>query len=160
MRRALFDLVRALGLWVRGRIHLHGDLDGTSFEMGGERFRAFRRITVEPGPDQPLFPAAGVQVRFRFRNLSVPVNRVLSLIPVPLIVAQPGFRSKTWYVGEKSGDFIGRYAFDSMIDATDYLESLPLAMMAKRVLPGSLSYRVWRLDFALEPFTLAPAAAS
>jgi hypothetical protein len=57
-------------------------------------------------------------------------------------VAQPGFRSKTWLLGEESGDFIGHYEFDSVKDAEAYWSSLPLRLMRKRAAPDSLTYEV------------------
>ena len=81
-------------------------------------------------------------VRFRFKNLSAAANRRLSLIPIPLIVAQPGFRSKTWLLGQHSGDFIGYYEFDSVETAEAYWYSLPLKMMRGRAAADSLTHKI------------------
>lgn len=132
-------MFRALMLWVRGRVHLLRDLEGMGMDDGGERFRAFRKIVVDGGA-----VGAIVRVRFRFRNLSAGMNRRLSWIPVPFIITQPGFRSKTWFVGEETGDFIGLYEFATEEDGRAYLDSLPLAMMRRRAAEGSLSVDVSR----------------
>jgi len=142
----LFLLLRALRLWLSGRIHFHHDLDRCRLEDQEESFAAFRRVVVDPSADQPSRPGATFHVRFRFKNLSPTANRLLSLIPIPFIVAQSGLRSKTWLLGENTGDFIGQYEFDTLEAAEAYWESLPLRMMRRRAAPGSLTHRVWAGD--------------
>ena len=132
-------LLRALGLWLGGRVHRCRDLDGLGLEDRGERFVAFRRVEVEPDAGQSRGPAGMFRVRFRFKNLPIGVNKLLSLIPIPLIVAQPGFRSKTWLLGEEHGEFIGRYEFDTVEQAEAYWDSLPLRMMRRRAAPETLT---------------------
>jgi hypothetical protein len=61
---------------------------------------------------------------------------------MPLIAAQPGFRSKTWLLGEETGDFIGYYEFDTVEAAEAYWESLPLRMMRRRAAEGSLRHTI------------------
>jgi hypothetical protein len=111
----------------------------------GERFVAFRKVVVKPTSKQPSDTGAIFRVRFSFKNLPATANRLLSLIPIPLIVAQPGFRSKTWFLGENTGDFIGYYEFDTVEAAEAYWNSLPLRIMRKRAAPGSLTKRVERV---------------
>jgi hypothetical protein len=138
----LLLLFRAVRLRLGGRAHLVRDLEGLRLDDRGEVFTAFRKLVVDPTPEQPARPAAIFQVRFAFKNLSAKANRRLSLIPVPLISAQPGFRSKTWFLGEQSGDFIGYYEFDSVGQAEAYWDSLPLQMMRRRAAPGSLTHEI------------------
>lgn len=95
-------------------------------------------------PVRLLFRAV-FRVGFSSRNLSARANRLLSLIPIPLIAAQPGFRSKAWLTGQHSGDFMGYYEFDSLEQATAYRDCLPLAMMKKRAANGSLGHVVIQL---------------
>ena len=135
-------LIRAMMLWVTRRIRFERDLASITLDYHGELFKAFRKIVIEKGKAQPARPAAIFRVRFRFKNLSPKANRRLSLIPVPFIAAQPGFRSKTWLLGERSGDFMGYYEFDTKADAVAYWGSLPLRMMRQRAQAGSLSYEV------------------
>jgi hypothetical protein len=138
----LFLLFRALKLWLSDRVHFRKNLESFGFENKGETFTPFRKVVVDPGRDQPELPGTIFQVRFRFKNLSAKANRRLSLIPIPLIVAQPGFRSKTWLLGEKTGDFIGYYEFDTVEMAEAYWDSLPLKMMRKRAAEGSLTHEI------------------
>ena len=142
MQNPMKLLLRALWLGLTGRTRFERDLTSARIEVGGERFAAFRRVTVAPTVDRPRRPGATFEVRFRFKSLSFAANRRLSLIPIPLIVAQPGFRSKTWLVGQESGDFIGRYEFDTVEQAEAYWDSLPLALMRRRAASGSLSHEV------------------
>ena len=135
-------LLRALGLWIRGRVHFQGDLENIMIEDQGETFSAFRKVVVEAVGEQPARPGAVFKVRFRFKSLSATANRRLSLIPIPLIVSQLGFRSKTWLLGEQTGDFIGLYKFDTVEAAEGYWNSLPLRMMRRRAASGSLTHEV------------------
>jgi len=132
---------RALGLLLRGRVHFHGDVESIRLADRGEEFAAFRKVTVDSQGHRPVRPGAAFQVRFSFRNLSAAANRRLSLIPIPLIVAQPGFRSKTWLLGQQTGDFIGLYEFDTVEAAEAYWNSLPLRMMRRRAADCSLSHK-------------------
>lgn len=115
-------------------------------EDQGETFTAYRKMVVKPLANQPELPGAIFQVRFRFKNLSVKTNQRLSCIPIPLIAAQSGFRSKTWLIGDDSGEFMGYYEFDTIEAAETYWSSLPLRMMRRRASPGSLTKRVTRLE--------------
>lgn len=133
-------ILHALDLWIHGKIHFRGGLENIRLEDRGETFAAFRKVDVDPAGEQPARPGAIFQVRFRFRNLSDAANRRLSLIPIPLIVAQPGFRSKTWLLGRQTGDFIGLYEFDTVEEAEAYWDSLPLRLMKRRAAPGSLTH--------------------
>ena len=135
-------LLRALRLWICRRVHFRKDLAEHHLVDGGEEFLAFRRMVVTRGDEHSPAPGAIFQVRFRFKNLSPKANRRLSLIPIPFIVAQPGFRSKTWLLGQQTGDFIGYYEFDSVAAAEAYWISLPLRMMRRRAAPGSLCHEV------------------
>jgi hypothetical protein len=74
-----------------------------------EDFEVFRKVVVKPSKDQPEKPGAILIVRFSFASLAAKTNRFLSLIPIPFIVAQQGFRSKTWMMGQKTGAFQGLY---------------------------------------------------
>ena len=135
-------LARALVLWVKGSVHLGKNLKKETLIDGNENFIAFRKIMVDPNLEQFTPPGAIFQVRFRFKNLPEKTNRFLSIIPIPLIVAQPGFLSKTWFLGNDTGDFIGFYEFDSIDKAEMYWDSLPLRMMRNRAVPGSLRHEV------------------
>lgn len=135
-------LLRALRLWFGRRVHFRRALSDCQLVDGGEKFVAFRKVLVTPEDQRGSQRGAIFRVRFRFKNLSSKANRRLSLIPIPFILAQPGFRSKTWLLGEQTGDFIGLYEFDSVADADAYWDSLPLRLMRRRAAPDSLSYEV------------------
>lgn len=141
-QNAVILVIRAFLLWISGRVRFEYDLSSITIEDKGERFRAFRKMVVD-APKKPItLPAVIFKVRFCFKNLSPKANRKLSLIPIPLIVAQPGIRSKTWLLGESSGDFMGYYEFDTKKSAEAYWNSLPLKMMRRRAAPGSLTSEI------------------
>lgn len=135
-------LSRAFWLLLSGRIRRTKITEANPLEVEGEAFVPFRKICVNPPKNRKSPSGAIFQVRFSFKNLSAAANRRLSLIPIPLIVAQPGFRSKTWLLGQKNGDFIGYYEFESIETAEAYWHSLPLKMMRRRAAHGSLSHEI------------------
>lgn len=133
-------LGRTFWLLLSGRIRRPKIIEVGSLMVEDETFVPFRKICVNP-PKKQKSPRRGIfQVRFRFKNLSPAANRRLSLIPIPLILAQSGFHSKTWLLGQDSGDFIGYYEFESIKAAEAYWHSLPLKMMRRRAAPESLTH--------------------
>ncbi len=135
-------LVRAAGLRLRGRVHFVKDLIGGIEHGEDEDFEVFRKVVVDPAEDQPETPEAVFRVRFRFARFSAKANRILSLIPIPFIVAQPGFRSKIWMLGRKTGAFQGIYEWNSVEDAEKYWTSFPMNLMKRRALPETLTYEI------------------
>ena len=135
-------LGRAFWLLLSGRIRRPKITEVCSPMVEEETFIPFRKICVNPPKRQQSPPRGIFQVRFSFKNFSPAANRRLSLIPIPLILAQPGFRSKTWLLGQDSGDFIGYYEFESIKAAEAYWHSLPLKMMRRRAAPGSLTHAI------------------
>jgi hypothetical protein len=131
-------LARAVVLRLQGRVHFPRDRIGEIVADGGEDHRVFRQMVVDPpaGPTMP--PAAVLDVRFRFKRFSPATNRWLSRLPMPFIAMQPGFRSKTWMIGERSGAFRGVYEWATVDDAERYWDSLPMRMMRRRAAEGSL----------------------
>jgi len=133
--------VRAAYFWWCGRIHF---LKRRSREVIREKedFIVFRRVVLDPNPTQPERSGAILTVRFRFKRFSLKINRILSIIPIPFILAQPGFRSKIWMFGKETGKFQGLYEWDTVDDAKNYLFSLPMKLMKKRAIPESLTYEI------------------
>ena len=136
-----FLFTRATGLLLTGRIHFPKDRLGEIIHEE-EKFKIFRQIVVDPAGDQPESPRAIFKVCFHFARFSVNTNRTLSWIPIPFIVAQPGFRSKTWLIGQKTGIFQGFYEWDTVKDAENYRTSFPLNLLKKRAIPGSLTLSI------------------
>lgn len=136
-------LARAIGYRLRGRVHFPRDTIGVGYQgPGDEEFVAFRKLVLDPIAGQPAAPGAVFTVWFEFANLSIAVNKRLSLIPAPFIAAQPGFRSKTWTLGRTSGRFCGVYEWDSAADAEAYWTSFPMRMMKRRAMPGTVEHRI------------------
>ena len=141
------SIVRAIYLLIQGRIHFPKDRLGEIINEG-EDFEVFRHITLDPGKDQPKKPGAIFKVRFRFTSMSPEMNKRTSLIPIPFIVAQPGFRSKMWALGRESGEFQGIYEWDTVAAAENYWTSFPMKLMKRRAVPESLSYQIEEVEFA------------
>jgi hypothetical protein len=135
-------LARATLLRLRGRVHFPKDRVGSVEHEESENFLVFRKVVLDPAGDQLEKPGARFTVRFRFARFGVRTNRLLSRIPIPFIVAQPGFRSKTWMMGMETGDFQGLYEWDSIEDAEDYWTSFPMKLMKKRAVPQTLTHEI------------------
>jgi hypothetical protein len=135
-------LARAAGLELRGRVHFARDSIGDVRHCEDEDFEVFRKVILEPSKDRPEKPGATLMVRFRFARFAAKTNRFLSLIPIPFIVAQHGFRSKTWMMGQKTGTFEGLYEWDSIEDAENYWTSFPMKLMKKRAVPETLNHEI------------------
>ena len=142
MQNPLKLIVCAITLWLKGRLGFERDLDDIVIEDGKESFRAFRKLVATPKKGEAKEPGAIFKVRFRFKNFSQAANRRLSLIPIPLIAAQPGFRSKIWMFEKETGEFQGLYEWDTIEDAEAYRLSFPMKLMKKRAVPGSLTYEI------------------
>ena len=130
-------LLRAAKLALRGRIHFPRTRRGQSMQDDGT-FSIFRHMTLDRTGEPSDSSGAILKVRFRFLRFSAAVNRRLSLIPAPFIVAQPGFRSKLWMMDESTGEFLGLYEWDTEASARAYGTSLPMRMMKRRAAPDSL----------------------
>ena len=135
------SIVRAIYLLMQRRIHFPKDRLGNIIDQG-EEFEIFRQMTLDPDKDQPETPGAIFKVRFRFASMSPEMNKRSSLIPIPFILAQPGFRSKMWALGRDSGEFQGIYEWDTVASAENYWTSFPMKLMKRRAVPESLSYEI------------------
>jgi hypothetical protein len=132
-------LAHAAGLYLRGRVHFPQKQNGKSVNED-EEFVIFRKVVVDPDINQPPKPTAVFKVYFHFAKYSFKVNKILSLIPIPFIIAQPGFRSKTWLTGKDTETFQGLYEWDNVDDAEQYWSSFPLKLMKSRAIPDTLKY--------------------
>jgi len=139
-----FLVVRATYYWLCGRVHFPKKRLGEVIH-GKEDFIIFRHAVLDPDANQPEKPAARLAVRFQFRRFSLKTNRKLSLIPIPFIIAQPGFRSKIWMSGKETGEFQGLYEWDTIEDAEKYRFSFPMKLMNKRAVPESLTYEIMEI---------------
>ena len=134
-------LARASGLLLSGRIHFPKSRLGETIHEE-EEFKIFRQVILDPTGDQLESPGAIFKVCFHFARFSAKTNKTLSLIPIPFIVAQPGFRSKTWLIGQETGIFQGFYKWDKVKDAKSYWTSFPMKLMKKRAVPSTLTYSI------------------
>jgi len=134
-------LARASGLLLSGRVYFPRNRSGEIVHEE-EDFRIFRQVVLDLTGARPENPGAIFKVCFHFARFSVDTNRILSLIPIPFILAQPGFRSKTWLIGQETGLFQGLYEWDTVKDAENYWTSFPMKLMKKRAVPSSLIYSI------------------
>lgn len=81
-------------------------------------------------------------VRFKFKNLSLDLNKKLSMIPAPFLIGMEGFIEKNWVFNNDTGEFQGIYQWESRGFAEKYPKSFIFNLMSKRAAPGSLSYEI------------------
>lgn len=129
-------------LRLQGRVRFPKDSIGNIEHGEDEEFQVFRKMILKPSKNQPEKPGAVFEVRFKFARFGFRANRLLSLIPIPFIAAQPGFRSKTWMIGRKTGMFRGLYEWDTIDDAERYWDSFPMRLMKKRAVPETLRHEI------------------
>ena len=132
---------RAIALCLKRCVHFPKSQYGNSVQEK-EEFIIFRKVIVDPVDNQTIKPKALFKVYFQFARFSLKVNKILSLIPIPFIIAQPGFRSKTWLTGKDTDTFQGLYEWDSVEDAKRYWNSFPLKLMKRRAIPDTLKYEI------------------
>jgi hypothetical protein len=137
-------VVRSAYLWLCGRVHFPKKRLGEVVK-GKQDFIIFRQAVLDPRGSEPKKPGAVSTVRFQFAKFSLKTNRILSIIPIPLILAQPGFRSKTWMFGKETGEFQGLYEWTTVEDAENYRFSFPMKLMQKRAVTESLACDIIKL---------------
>jgi hypothetical protein len=137
-------LVRFAYFWLCGRVHF--PKKRLEVAKGHEDFVVFRQAVLELKRSQPKKGGAILKVRFQFRRFSLKTNRMLSIIPIPFILAQPGFQSKTWMLKKRTGEFQGLYEWDTVAYAEKYLFSFPMKLMKKRAVPESLTFEIIELE--------------
>jgi len=134
-------IVRALTYCLQGRIHFDRDVIGKIINEDDD-YEVFRKIVLDRREGQPREPGASVRVTFDFASMSSATNKKLSLMPIPFIIAQEGFRSKTWMIGRNTGRFQGLYQFDTVEAAQRYWNSFPMKLMKRRSIPESLQHEI------------------
>ena len=124
-----------------GHIHFSKKYVGKFLLMeDGKKFRVIRELKVDP--KKSLEKSAAVfNVRFKFSGLPLRVNKRLSMIPAPFLMAKPGFHEKIWSVSE-DGYFQGIYQWASQEFAETYPDSFIFKMMTKRSAEDTLSYYI------------------
>ncbi len=103
----------------------------------GQEFQVIRHLKVDPKKGHEKSVAV-FKVRFKFSGLSLRVNKRLSMIPAPFLIAKPGFLQKIWSVS-KDGYFQGIYQWASEEFAEKYPQSFIFKLMTKRAAEGTLS---------------------
>jgi hypothetical protein len=135
------QLGRAIKYFLQGRLHFDKDVIGQILSEDDD-YEVFRKIVLDAPEQEIRNPEAILRVTFNFRGLSSSTNKKLSLLPIPFIVAQKGFRSKTWMIGRKTGRFQGLYEWDTAEDAREYWNSFPMKMMKRRAVSSSLQHKI------------------
>jgi hypothetical protein len=90
--------------------------------------------------DQPERPGAVLILHFQVTNMSPELNKFYSLVPLPLYIGDPGFRSKLFTINGQDCQSI--YEWDTVQDAENYVNSTALKTILLRSVPGSVSYKI------------------
>ena len=123
------------------RVHLSKEYTGKVFAMeDGKRFRIIRDLRIDHEQRSAQSVAVSI-VRFKFSGLPLAVNKRLSLIPAPFLIAKTGFHQKLWTIAE-DGYFQGVYQWATKEFADEYPQSFIFKMVTLRSLEGTVSYEV------------------
>lgn len=133
--------LNTLGFVIAGRLHFPSKRIGEVVtDAAGQSFTVFRQVSVDPTGDQPAQPGAVLILHFRVTNMSPEVNQIYSLLPLPLYIGDPGFRSKLFTINGENCQSI--YEWDTVQDAEKYVNSVALKTILLRAVPGSVSYQI------------------
>jgi hypothetical protein len=147
-----FSALKALQYLLSGRLHFPKEQVGAGFgDERGQRFRVFRYAVVNPGPAHAGKPQAVFIPHFHVAGMSVRVNMLFSLLPIPFYIGLPGFRSKRWMVDDATGDFAGYYEWETVANAENYAHSFAAKFMTARSVPGSVWFKVYPVETAPAP---------
>jgi hypothetical protein len=131
---------------INGRLHFPIDRIGMEvIDHDGKTFTIFREVVVDPPHAQPKQPEAVLILHFHVVNMTVDQNKTYSLLPLPLYIGNPGFRSKLFTINGEYCQSI--YEWDTINDADNYLNSMALKTVIMRSVPGSFSYEIQKKEF-------------
>jgi hypothetical protein len=137
----LRSLLKTAAYVLTGRLHFKKDhLGQVVTSEDGQDYKVFREVVVDRRSDQPEKPGTVFVLRFQVTNLSPRQNQLFSLLPIPLYIGFPGFRSKVYTI--HGIDCQSIYEFDSVQDAKNYSQSAALKFITRRSAPDSVSYRI------------------
>ncbi len=137
MRSAL----NTLGFVITRRLHFPSQRVGQVVaDAAGQSFTVFREVVVDPAPGQPAQPGAILTLHFKVTNMSPELNELYSLLPLPLYIGDPGFRSKLFTIDGDNCQSI--YEWDTVQDAENYVNSVALRTILLRSITGSVSYQI------------------
>jgi hypothetical protein len=138
----LFKSLKILfGRLFAGRVHFLKKYTGKILLVeDGKKFQVIRHLKVDAKKSKEKSVAV-FKVRFKFSGLSLRVNKRLSMIPAPFLMAKPGFLQKIWCVSA-DGYFQGMYEWATKESAEKYQQSFIFKMMTKRSAEGTLSSEV------------------
>jgi hypothetical protein len=127
-----------IGLLLR-RIVFTGTETGRRIEMpDGHCYTIFRHMQRVRNIDTT---GAVFMVKFRFRKFNDEFNRMLSLIPVPMIAGFPGFMDKIWLKNADTGFWYGLYQWENEEQINRYRVSFVLGMMIRRADQSTVSFQ-------------------
>jgi len=135
------SVFKTIGFVVTGRLHIPTRRIGEVVaDEDGRQFTIFREVVVDPAKDQPEHPGAVLVLHFKVTNISPRLNKFYSLLPLPLYIGDPGFRSKVFTINGEDCQSI--YEWDTVQDAENYVNSMALKTILMRAVPGSVSYKI------------------
>jgi len=141
--KAIYSFMKSLGYSLTGQLHFKHERIGEVIKTAdGHEYTIFRQVMVDKKNSNRNYHGIILRIMFSFAHGSSSQNKMLSLIPIPFITGLPGFRSKTWAIHMDTGDFLGVYEWDSIIDAEKYKKSFAIKLMTKRAVPGSVKFQM------------------
>lgn len=135
------SVLKTIGFVVTGRLHFPTQRIGeVVIDEEGRRFTIFREVVVDPTKTQSEHPGAVLTLHFKVTNISPKANKFYSLLPLPLYIGDPGFRSKLFTINGEYCQSI--YEWDTVQDAENYVSSMAMKTILRRAVPGSVSCKI------------------
>jgi DNA-binding transcriptional regulator of glucitol operon len=135
------SVFKTIGFVVTGRLHFPKQRIGeVVIDEDGRQFTIFREVVVDRAKTQPEHPGAVLTLHFKVTNMSPAANKFYSLLPLPLYIGDPGFRSKLFTINGEYCQSI--YEWDTVQDAENYVNSIALKTILRRAVSGSVSCKI------------------
>jgi hypothetical protein len=136
-----WSIVKTAGYVLSGRLRFPRQRIGEIVtDDQGRQYTVFRQIVVAPTRGKAQDPGAILTLHFKVTNLTPRTNQLYSLLPLPLYLGDPGFRSKLFTIHGEDCQSI--YEWDSARNAEKYVQSIALKSILLRSVPGSFKVAI------------------
>lgn len=119
--------------------------EGFSAPVGIENeptFRLFREVRLITKED--MRSGAKLHVSFSVKRMNFVQKVLIPVLSQPFYVGLPGFRSKRFFLDEETCSCKGRYEWESIEAAQNYINGYATKFMNLISLPGTLRYEIYQ----------------
>ncbi len=134
-------LIKSLILFLKRKVCFPKNLSGKTIDKNSP-FIAYRKVVLKSNKNYSNTKITILRIFFKFAKFSPKANKHLSAFPIPFIISQKGFISKTWLYDPDTEDFQGLYEWESESDAKEYMNSFIIRLMKTRSIPETFKYEI------------------